>query len=129
MTGTYHFVTHWRVKALADEVYDIISQPTEYPRWWPSVYLDVQERFLDWHSRGGLGKSSSPAYERPAALHPPLGILHNRSDSSASHRLIEAAGDLNGRGVWSFAQGTAISPDVTFEWNIAEVEQADTPAI
>src|SRR5665213_2287956 len=43
MTYTYHFFTSWRLKASADEVYDIIGQPLEYPRWWPSVYLDCRE--------------------------------------------------------------------------------------
>src|SRR5437588_7101520 len=43
MANHYHFITRWRVKGTAEEVYDILSEPLEYPRWWPSVYLMVRE--------------------------------------------------------------------------------------
>ncbi len=39
----YHFITRWRVQGSVDEVYDVISRPLDYPRWWPSVYLQVKE--------------------------------------------------------------------------------------
>jgi len=39
----YRFVTHWRVEATCEEVFAILSDATEYPRWWPRVYLEVRE--------------------------------------------------------------------------------------
>lgn len=39
----YRFITRWRLRATAEEVYAILGQPLEYPRWWPSVYLTVRE--------------------------------------------------------------------------------------
>jgi uncharacterized protein YndB with AHSA1/START domain len=114
MTNTHHFVSRWRVKASADEVYDIISQPLEYPRWWPSVYLDSREvasgapdgtgrRFL-FHTKGLL----------------PYTLCWESSVTEAvpPNRLVfEAAGDFDARGVWSFVQNGAFV-DITFDWKL-----------
>ena len=35
----YHFVTHWRVEATAQEVTDILDDALDLVRWWPDVYL------------------------------------------------------------------------------------------
>src|SRR5207237_3250402 len=43
MAPAYAFLTHWRLKAAAQEVYDILADPMGLARWWPSVYLDVKE--------------------------------------------------------------------------------------
>jgi hypothetical protein len=42
-SNQYHFVTRWRVEATCGEVADILGDPLSFPRWWPSVYLDVRE--------------------------------------------------------------------------------------
>ncbi|MES1258632.1 MAG: polyketide cyclase, partial [Acidobacteriota bacterium] len=54
MSNQYHFITRWRVKGTANEVFEILSQPVEYPRWWPSVYLMTRE--LAPGDREGLGR-------------------------------------------------------------------------
>jgi hypothetical protein len=35
------FVSRGRVEASIDEVSDILADVTALPRWWPSVYLEV----------------------------------------------------------------------------------------
>ena len=50
----YHFITHWRVKGTCDSVADILSDATDLVRWWPSVYLDVQE--VEPGDENGIGK-------------------------------------------------------------------------
>ena len=60
----YHFVTHWRVRASLQEVSLIIGNPVDLPRWWPSVYLSVEElvpggadglgRVISLHTKGWL---------------------------------------------------------------------------
>lgn len=37
----YEFVTIWEVAGTPDEVFDILDDPADLARWWPSVYLDV----------------------------------------------------------------------------------------
>jgi hypothetical protein len=43
MRDEYHFVTHWRVGGTCGEIADVIGDSTALPRWWPSVYLEVDE--------------------------------------------------------------------------------------
>jgi uncharacterized protein YndB with AHSA1/START domain len=114
MTDTYHFVSRWRVKATPEEVFDIISQPTEFPRWWPAVYLDARQitagapdgtgRRVHFHTRGWL----------PYTLH----WEATTTETERPRRIaIEATGDFNGSGVWSFQQDGEFT-DITYEWNV-----------
>jgi hypothetical protein len=50
----YHFITHWRVRATVKEVSDILRDATQLPRWWPSVYLKVEQ--LEPGDSEGVGK-------------------------------------------------------------------------
>jgi len=111
MPGTYHFVSRWRVRATVPEVQDIIGQPLEYPRWWPSVYLAAREttwpgsliRRVEFHTRGMLPYTL--IWEAAAVERTPERIV------------IEASGDLEGQGVWSFLQdGDYVN--ITFEWDV-----------
>ena len=115
MTDAYHFVTRWRVKASREEVYDIISQPLEYPRWWPSVYLDCRETATG--SADGIG--------RRVQFHTkglqPYTLCWESSVTEAvppGRIAVEIAGDFSGRGIWSFVQDGAFT-DITFEWSIS----------
>jgi uncharacterized protein YndB with AHSA1/START domain len=114
MATTYHFESRWRVKARAEEVYDIIGQPLEYPRWWPAVYLQAEEipasapnaagRRVRLHTKGWLPYTLRWEAQTIEAV-PPRRIA------------IEASGDLDGRGVWTFAQdGDYV--DIRFDWNV-----------
>ena len=39
----YQFLTRWEIEGACGEVADVLGDPLALPRWWPSVYLDVQE--------------------------------------------------------------------------------------
>ena len=41
--NSYHFITEWRVEGTCGEVADVLGDPVALPRWWPSVYLGVEE--------------------------------------------------------------------------------------
>ena len=43
MSNAYAFLSRWRVEGTCGEVADILGDPLALPRWWPSVYLDVDE--------------------------------------------------------------------------------------
>jgi Polyketide cyclase / dehydrase and lipid transport len=117
----YHFVSHWTVRATVAEVYDVLARIIEFPRWWPSVYLDARE--IEPGERDGRGKTFSLHTRgylpytlrwqlRVADLRPPAGYA------------IEASGDFVGKGVWTLAQrGEHV--DITFNWDI----RADKPLI
>ncbi|HVW83206.1 MAG TPA: SRPBCC family protein [Bryobacteraceae bacterium] len=108
MTNRYHFITRWRVKGAAEDVYDILSQPLEYSRWWPSVYLIVKPEGKDrvhLRTKGWLPYTLSwdaqtVVRDRPKRL------------------VIEATGDFDGRGIWSIVpDGDFV--DITFDWKLA----------
>lgn len=83
-SNTYHFLTRWRVPGTIDEVATILDDPLALPRWWPAVYLNVQElepgtergvgRVIDLYTKGWL----------PFTL--------------------DGWGDFIGRGVWTLEQ-------------------------
>jgi hypothetical protein len=39
----FHIPTTWRVKGTAQQVYDVLSKPREFPRGWRAVYFGVRE--------------------------------------------------------------------------------------
>jgi uncharacterized protein YndB with AHSA1/START domain len=114
MNNDYAFLTHWRFKATVDQVYDLISEPLEYPRWWPSVYLEITEldpgdatgigQRLRLHTRGWLPytilwESVATEIERPRRL------------------AIRALGDFDGAGIWTLTQDGEFT-DVLFDWRL-----------
>jgi hypothetical protein len=115
MANSYHIASHWRVKASAEEVYEIIGQPLEYPRWWPSVYLDCRQ------TAAGVpgGKGRCVRFLTRGWLPYTLRWEACTTEVSAPHRIvIEASGDFNGRGVWSFTQDGDFT-EIAFDWNVS----------
>ncbi len=110
----YHFVTRWRVAGSCGEVADILGDPTSLARWWPSVYLAVDEiappgpdgteRRVRFHTKGWLPYTLRWECVTVASNYP--------------HGLtVEATGDLDGRGIWTFEQDGAVV-NVTYDWRI-----------
>ena len=107
MKNQYHFITRWRLKASAEEIFDILDQPLEYPRWWPSVYLKV-------HTTGPGTVSLLTRGWLPYKLR----WEARTTDRKPPHLLaIEASGDLTGRGIWSVVNDGEIAC-VTFDWKV-----------
>jgi hypothetical protein len=113
-TNDYRFVTEWRVKAKLEEVYKILSETLEYPRWCPAVYLSVKQihpggadhigRVMEMRTKGRLPYSIR-WFSRLADANPPYGFS------------IEATGDFQGRGAWTFARdGKHVK--ITYDWRI-----------
>src|SRR5579883_3121095 len=95
----YHFVTHWRVESTVEEVAEVLGNAVDLTRWWPSVYLAVKE--LEPGGPGGVG--------RVVELHTKGRLPYGFS--------LEAWGDFEGRGIWTFTQdGGAVN--ITYDWRI-----------
>jgi hypothetical protein len=110
----FHLPTSWRVRGSVAAVYDILSRPLEFVRWWPDVYLAVREiepgdahgvgRVLDLRTKGWLPYRLSWQAEV-------LAVEPHRALS------IRARGDLDGHGEWRFAQdGEHV--DVRYDWTV-----------
>jgi hypothetical protein len=101
----YRSIGRWRVKASAEEVFEILRRQTEYPRWWPAVCLAARET-------------------RPGRVHIrarswfPLALSWDAHETLAHEPnlfSIEVRGDLTGRGVWSIVPDGEFV-DISFDW-------------
>ncbi|HEX3645174.1 MAG TPA: SRPBCC family protein, partial [Vicinamibacterales bacterium] len=114
MSNHYAFVTRWRVAATCGEIADVLSDPLELPRWWPSVYLRVEEtrppeasglhRRVRLHTKGWLPYTLTWESELVESRYP------------YGYALV-ASGDFDGRGVWTFEQDGAFV-DITYDWRL-----------
>ncbi len=120
-TNDYHFITQWRVPGTVKEVAEILADGLDLPRWWPSVYLDVQQlekgdergvgRVIGLYTKGWLPYTLRWQF-RVTEEHYPYGFS------------LEAWGDFNGRGIWTFEQDGDWAV-VTYDWKI----RADKPLL
>lgn len=124
-SNAYHFIDTWYIRGTVQEVADILLNADDLPRWWPSTYLDVRltKRVLSHGSERKVGEEGS-VYAKgwlPYTIRFNYRVVEQRYPNGFT---IAAAGDLTGRGVWSYQQdGDYVK--TTFEWII----QADKPLL
>jgi uncharacterized protein YndB with AHSA1/START domain len=112
----YAFQTRWRLRATAEEVFDILADPFGLTRWWPSVYLKVAElsppdpktgrgRVVGLETKGWL----------PYTLR--WNFTVTESTRPSGFKLV-AHGDFEGFGVWTLTQAEEFV-DVVYDWRIS----------
>ena len=117
----YHFITHWRIRGTREEIAEILADAAALPRWWPSVYLDVQVlepgdehavgKYVALYTKGWLPYTLRWRF-RVTKSNPPKGFE------------IAAEGDFVGRGIWTLApDGDYVH--VIYDWKI----RADKPLL
>lgn len=110
----YHFVDRWRVAAGVREVADILEDALALPRWWGSVYFDVQQ--IEPGREQGIGKLIR--LHAGGWLPYTLRIDFRTIESRYPHGFtMDATGDLEGRGIWTFEQDGPFV-NVTYDWTI-----------
>ena len=110
----YHFVTGWRVERTVEEVSNVLGEPAELPRWWPSVYLAARE--IEHGSENGIGRvvELHTKGRLPYTLHWFFRVTESRRPFGFS---LQAWGDFDGTGIWTFAQeGRFVN--ITYDWRI-----------
>lgn len=97
----YHFVTHWKVPGTIERVSDILAAPLELPRWWPEVYIDVEQ--LKPGDPTGVGAQYQLLTRGflPYRLRWSFEVTESRRPHGFSLR---AWGDIEGAGIWTFEQ-------------------------
>lgn len=113
-TNDYHFITNWRVKGSVQEVADVLGNADDLVRWWPSVYLDVKT--LQRGDERGLGKVVD-LYTK-GWLPYTLRWHFTVTEISANGFTLEAHGDFEGRGIWTFKQEGAWV-NIVYDWKIS----------
>lgn len=111
--NNYHFITVWRVESTIQEVSEILNDPLDLQRWWPSVYLGV--KVLEPGDARGVGKFVS-LYTKgwlPYTLRWDFRVTEVRNDGFT----LIATRDFDGRGIWTFEQdGQWVN--ITYDWKI-----------
>jgi hypothetical protein len=110
----FHIPTTWRVQGTAAQVYEILSKPREFPRWWPEVYLAVRE--VRSGDAGGLGRvvALSTKGWLPYRLEWEAEMI---AASKPNRMSIRARGDLEGRGEWRLEQhGDWVA--ISYDWTV-----------
>ena len=111
----YHFVTHWRVKGKVEQVAEILQNPLDLPRWWPSVYLDVVElKAGDEHGVGGEYDLHTKGW-LPYTLRWQFTVTEVNVPQGFS---LKAQGDFVGQGVWNLKQEGDIV-EAVYDWQIS----------
>jgi hypothetical protein len=115
MSNEYHFITHWRFEGTVADVYELIGDPFGYTRWWPTVYLDVQQ--LEPGDANGMGRRFR--FHTKGWLPYTLRWESRVTEIDRPYRLvIRATGDFDGRGIWTLKQeGGAVA--VEFDWKLS----------
>lgn len=110
----YHFVTHWSVLGTVNEVSDVLADARELPRWWPAVYLAVDE--IEPGDERGIGRRVRLRTKGflPYTLAWELRLSESRHPYGFTS---EARGDLAGRGIWTLEQAGARTL-ATFDWRV-----------
>jgi len=113
--NSYHFVTQWEVEGTCGEIADVLEDPLGLSRWWPAVYLDVEE--LEPANANGVGRRVRVLTKGwlPYTLRWEFVVTESRYPYGLT---IEAFGDFVGRGEWTFVQDGPVVK-VTYDWNIA----------
>jgi hypothetical protein len=118
-SNDYHFITAWRIPATPDEISTVLGDAPALARWWPSVYLAVDEvspgderglgKVVDLYTKGFLPYTLRWQFSVTAS-DPPWGFS------------IEARGDFVGRGIWTLRQDVGPAEPggpltiVTYDW-------------
>jgi hypothetical protein len=110
----YHFISRWHVEATPEEVYHTLEDVNELTRWWRSVYLDV--KILEKGQEGGVGKLVELFTKGwlPYTLRWKFRVTHTEFPKGFS---LEAIGDFEGRGIWTFTP-TTTGTEIIYDWKI-----------
>ena len=108
----YEFVTVWNIDAPLPRVWDEIKDADAWPDWWKGVLQNVETKPGDENGVGSIRRMTWKS-ALPYKLEFDLEIVRIEL-----HRLIEARafGELDGHGLWQFAQLGPNKTRVQYDW-------------
>lgn len=121
LTNQYQFLTRWRVEATPAEVYRILEDTPGLVRWWPAVWLTVEE------VHPGNEERIGSVYQLTSKGWLPYILTWSATTTAKefpTRIALEARGDFHGRGVWTIHPNGSWT-DVEYLWEIA----ADKPLL
>ena len=115
MSNQYEFLSRWRVEGTCGEIADVLGDAPALVRWWPSVYLQVEE--LRPPDARGLGRRVRLLTKGwlPYTIAWESEVVESRYPYGFT---LVATGDFDGRGIWTFEQDGAFV-DITYDWRLS----------
>ncbi len=114
MNNRYHFITRWRFEASPERAFELIRKPLEFPRWWGTVYLKVEQ--IDPGDKDDVG-AKVRSIPRAGCLIGCDGIQRLQLAARPSNLALRATGDFEGRGVWTLQRDGRFT-NLTFDWEL-----------
>ena len=112
-TTDFVLVSHWRIAAPRERVWNALKHPTEWPRWWPYVKA-VDE--LDAGDADGLG--ARYRFHWTSRLPYAIRLLTTVVESRKPERIVaRAEGDLSGTGTWMLRERDNVTM-VEYAWSV-----------
>ena len=113
-TGTYEFVTTWRIHAPRTQVWQALRDPERYPQWWPGMeHVEVVER--------GACDGTGQRVRLTARGRLPYRLRFETVDREIREPdriIVDAVGELDGNGQWDLKQNGGVTT-ATYTWTVA----------
>jgi hypothetical protein len=111
----YHFVTRWTLPASPTEIDAVLSDTSRVAAWWPELYRSI--RIVAHGNERGVGKTVDVVTKGflPYELHWTYRVTEAVPGKGFS---IEASGDLEGSGRWTFEEQKSGTTLVTYDWRV-----------
>ncbi|MBY0227864.1 MAG: polyketide cyclase [Gemmataceae bacterium] len=113
-SNRYSFLTRWRVPARIEDAYAVLEDTLSLPRWWPSVFLKVEETGPSTYAL--LTKGWLPYLLRWQA--------RTLEKVFPTRIRLGASGDFDGGGLWELRQEGGIAA-IDYTWEVV----ADKPLL
>ncbi len=113
--ANFHFITNWKIDAPVNQVYEIIKDSSKLSEWCPSVYLEVKT--LEQGFPNGIGKKVALFTKGylPYTLRWNFEVTQIIPNKKLA---LDAYGDLEGKGLWTFTELSNGGCEVNYDWNI-----------
>jgi len=111
----YRFVTRWLLATTPDELFDVLDNPVDYVRWWPSVWLRAE--VLDRGGSDGVGRRVR-FHSRGRLPYMLRWIAETTAVSRPDRIAVRASGDFNGSGEWTVHAVDPSLTEATYVWAI-----------
>ena len=109
----FDLVSHWRIHAPVEQVWAALTDPPEWPRWWPYVH---QVRLLQRGGADGVGAVQRIVWSTRL---PYRIVIDVESLEAVRHQRLRgrSRGQLEGEGLW-LLRAEAGFTDVTYVWRV-----------
>jgi hypothetical protein len=110
----FRIITDWRVKGRLTDVVRLLTTPETFPIWWSDVYLAVKPLALG----DAQGVGHTVAIRAKGWLRCRLHWRATLIEANLPHSwVIEATGDVNGRGIWHLRQAGELV-EIEYDWQV-----------